>query len=175
MNKACCFSGHRDIPIENLPVIRNRIKRSILNFIDNGGRFFACGGAIGFDMVAAEEVLAIKEKYPYIQLVLLLPFPGYTSKWSEADKTRLETIKEQSIYKYIGQAYHKGIYFARDRELVSGSDTCICYLTKSEHSGTRYTVNYALNRRLWIVNTADDALWAGASGSGVPNLSIPFL
>ena len=172
MNKACCFSGHRDLPEDKLPVVRSRIKQGILNFIDNGGKFFACGGAIGFDMLAAEEVLAVKKNHPQIQLILILPFPDYTSKWPEAEKRRLETIMEQSIYKYTGKEYHKGIYFARDRELVNGSDTCICYLSKKEHSGTRYTVNYALDKGLWITNIADDAFWAGTTQIPDPTILL---
>ena len=161
MAKTCCFTGHRDVPKCELEKIRNRLEESIKKEIQSGTIFFACGGAVGFDMIAAEEVLKAKEEYPNIYLVLLLPFPGYTTKWKESDKVRLERILKQSIYRYVSNEYYKGVYFVRDRKLVEGSDTCICYLTKKEHSGTGYTVDKAMDKGLWVINIGNDVLWSG--------------
>ena len=156
--KACCFTGHRKLSSDTRE-IRRRIRICAENYINNGGRYFACGGAIGFDMVAAEEIIDLKEKYPHIHLILLLPFPGYEKKWSDFDKENILKLMKKSIYKYVKDKYTKDAYFLRDRKLVEGSDTCICYLSKSGHSGTRYTAEYAAKKGLWITNVADNALW----------------
>lgn len=56
----CCFSGHRTIPKEKLPQIKEAVERSIIELIERGVMFFGNGGALGFDQEAAEIVLRSK-------------------------------------------------------------------------------------------------------------------
>lgn len=77
---ACCFTGHRNLPESSIPILRKRLQFCIENYIRDGGKYFACSGAFGFDLLAAEEVLEAKRKYPQVQMVLLLPYPGYTKR-----------------------------------------------------------------------------------------------
>lgn len=156
---ACCFTGHRNLPESSIPILRKRLQFCIENYIRDGGRYFACGGAFGFDLLAAEEVLKAKQKYPQVQMILLLPYPGYTKYWKQEDQERFATVWPHCTYKYIADSYHKGVYFERDRKLVEGSDTCICYLTQTDSSGTGYTVEQAKKDSLWICNLADEQLW----------------
>lgn len=79
MAKACTFIGNRDLSLNEQWALRPRLQQAILNYLNAGGYFFACGGSYGFDLVAAEEVLNFKQYYPYIQMILLLPYPHYTS------------------------------------------------------------------------------------------------
>ena len=57
----CAFSGHRIIKITNelSQILRNRIIR----LIDEGTTVFINGGALGFDMFCAFEVLRLKKEY----------------------------------------------------------------------------------------------------------------
>ena len=90
--KACCFTGHRNLPESSISILRKRLQFCIENYIRDGGRYFACGGAFGFDLLAAEEVLKAKQKYPQVQMILLLPYPGYTKYWKQEDQ-RIPTTK----------------------------------------------------------------------------------
>ena len=51
-NQTCCFTGHRDIS-DPLGILKRKLKRTIVNLIDNGIIYFGNGGALGFDTLAA--------------------------------------------------------------------------------------------------------------------------
>ena len=52
--KTCCFTGHRIIKIT--PELVQRLRDTIVDVIRQGVTEFFDGGAIGFDMLAAETV-----------------------------------------------------------------------------------------------------------------------
>ena len=57
-DKICSFSGHRAIPPGAEPQLRLLLRRRIAALASEGCTGFLCGGAVGFDTLAAEEVLA---------------------------------------------------------------------------------------------------------------------
>ena len=64
MSKICAFFGHRNIP-ENLePRLRELVERAITQY---GITEFWNGGYGGFDDLAAEVVISLKAKYPHIR------------------------------------------------------------------------------------------------------------
>ena len=72
-SQTCCFTGHRVIPNSEIEQLTNRLSLEIINLIKRGYRYFGSGGALGFDMLAAEVVLSLKATYPHINLILVLP------------------------------------------------------------------------------------------------------
>ena len=68
--KTCCFTGHRIIKIT--PELVQRLRDAIVDVIGKGVMEFYNGGAIGFDMLAAETVIELKAEYPDIKLHMLL-------------------------------------------------------------------------------------------------------
>lgn len=100
--KTCCFTGHRCIPNESLDSLKRQLKREIEKLIQQGVIYFGAGGALGFDTLAAEAVLELKQQYPFIKLILVLPCPdrinigkrrtkGFIRK-SKAARTKLSTF-----------------------------------------------------------------------------------
>lgn len=152
--QTCCFTGHRKIPPEQYEEIIIRLKSEITAMIQQGVIYFGTGGALGFDTMAAQTVLALREQYPQIKLILVLPCKTQTRGWNEEDKATYENIKKAcDKYIYISDAYTYGCMYERNRHLVDCSSYCICYLTK--HSGgTAYTVEYAKKKGLTIMNLA---------------------
>ena len=71
--KCCCFTGHRKITEEQIPHICAEVDRIIIELVEKGVTVFYCGGAEGFDTLAAEAVLRAREKNPQIRLYLALP------------------------------------------------------------------------------------------------------
>ena len=57
-----------------------------------GTESFYCGGALGFDTIAARAVLAARDKYPFVRLVLALPCPQQDALWSRADRDEYRAI-----------------------------------------------------------------------------------
>lgn len=154
-NKTCCFTGHRELPTGlgrwKLSV---KLEKAIAEQIGKGIRFFGAGGARGFDTLAAQTVLKLKKKYPDIKLILVLPCLTQTRGWPAENIAEYERIKVQADkVVYTSQEYTKGCMHKRNRHLVDGSSVCICYLTK-EDGGTAYTVNYAKEHGLEVINLA---------------------
>lgn len=72
--KAAAFTGHRFIRSNDRQRLKLRLESEIAACYHSGIRYFLCGMAIGFDMLAAETLLAMKADYPDIQLTAVLPF-----------------------------------------------------------------------------------------------------
>lgn len=71
--KTCCFTGHREIPSGQRRRIFAKTEEAIEGLIKKGYLYFGAGGALGFDTIAAFAVLKLKERYPDIRLILVLP------------------------------------------------------------------------------------------------------
>ena len=152
--KTCCFTGHRKIPPEERAGITDRLERVIVSLYQQGIRAYEAGGALGFDALAARTVLHLRESYPGMKLVLVLPCLTQTRGWNPEDTAEYESIKAQADHVvYTAQQYTRGCMHRRNRYLVDNSGICVCYLTK-ERGGTAYTVNYAEKHKLEIINIA---------------------
>lgn len=150
-SRTCCFTGHREIPKEDYKKIKQKTENEIIKLIKSGVKYFGTGGARGFDTLAAKAVLEVKEKYPHIKLILVLPCADQTKGWRYEDKKEYELIKEQADkIKILSEEYYNGCMHDRNRHLANCSGFCICYLRKNT-GGTAYTVNYAIKNNLHII------------------------
>ena len=150
----CCFTGHRKIPKENIPLIKSILRAEIVKNIEDGYCFFEAGGALGFDTIAAQIVLELKETYPQIRLILVLPCVTQTKSWLKDDIDEYNRIKELADeVVYTSKEYSKGCMHKRNRYLVDHSTLCICYLTENK-GGTAYTVKYAESKGVSVINIA---------------------
>ena len=156
--RTACFSGHRFLPADKLPVIEESIRHSILTAYEAGYRVFLCGCAIGFDTLAALQILRLKKEYPDIALHLVIPCENQSDKWSAGQKsTYLYLQKSADHTDTLSKMYYPGCMQVRNRFMVDRSSLCICYLNQVK-GGTASTVRYALNRRLKIINLFDDSV-----------------
>ena len=99
---------------------------------------FEAGGALGFDTLAENIVLRIKEEFPHVRLVLALPCPQQANSWQPKDVALYENILNRSdYYFYVSQSYHRGCMQQRNRRLVDDSELCVAYCTQAT-GGTAY-------------------------------------
>lgn len=153
-DRTCCFTGHRRIPVEKVEEVKVKLKHTITIAIEEGYLYFGAGGALGFDTLAALNVLELKKEYPRIKLILVLPCVNQTRGWNKKDVEVYEYIKSKcDKYVYTSKEYTNGCMLKRNRHLVDNSSLCICYLTEDK-GGTAYTVNYAKQKDLKIINMA---------------------
>ena len=136
---SCFFTGHRtlknDFSIEELD-------GAIEQFIQKGATCFYNGMAQGFDLLAAERVLKMKEKYPEIKLIACIPFYGQERFMSEVDKQRyVQLLKKADEQRLISYQYTKYCYMKRNQYMVDESDYMIAYL-REKKGGTYNTVLY---------------------------------
>ena len=92
----CCFTGHRQIPKVEYPAVRARLTYAIRDLYEKGYRRFVAGGAIGFDTLAAEIVLALRRHYPDVSLILMLPCADQDARWSSEDKAIYQKQKSEA-------------------------------------------------------------------------------
>ena len=151
----CCFTGYRILPKNKLSDITVSLEEIIIKYINEGYRYFGAGGALGFDTLAAETVLKLKRKNPYIKLILVLPCFAQTKGWNKSDIDRYNHIKTQANKTvYTSKEYTSDCMLKRNRHLVNHSSLCICYLLRNS-GGTAYTVDYAIRNNLKIENIAE--------------------
>ena len=83
--KICCFTGHREIPLEKQAEIADRLERIIISLYQQGIRVYKAGGALGFDTLAARTVLRLRESCSNMKLILVLPCLTQTRGWKPED------------------------------------------------------------------------------------------
>lgn len=150
-NYSVCFTGHRIIPPEELDNVSVTLEKIIVELIKKGYIFYAAGGALGFDTLAAKTVLRLRESFTEVRLHLVLPCQTQTRGWNEQDIAIYENIKAAADnVTFTSREYTKGCMFKRNRHLVDISSICICYLRKKT-GGTAYTVKYAEEKALQII------------------------
>ena len=146
-----CFTGHRYIPVDEFENVLSELEKTVRELIQRGYLFFATGGALGFDTLAAQTILKLKDEFPKIELHLVLPCLTQTRNWKQEDIDIYEQIKTVAdVVTYTSYEYTRGCMFKRNRKLVEMSALCVCFLRKST-GGTSYTVKYARSKNLQII------------------------
>lgn len=150
--RACCFTGHRNILQEHNIPIQRVLTNVIFALASRGISTFYTGGARGFDTFAALSVISAKRIFPNIQLILALPYRDQARNWNDADIYKYELIKKLADKTlYISEKYQKGCYFKRNRYMVDHSCFCVSYLFKKT-GGTKYTVDYCKEKGIPVYN-----------------------
>jgi uncharacterized phage-like protein YoqJ len=156
--QTCCLTGHRIIPPGEELKIMVRAKNILLRLIrEKNVRYFGVGGAVGFDMLAAEYLLHLKaHKEHQLKVISVLPYPDWreTEDWTDELRKREEDILlacDKVVY--VRPQYEKSVFLLRDRKLVEGSAYCVSYCNRPR-TGTAYTVRYALDRGVKVFNAS---------------------
>ncbi len=158
---SCCFTGHRIIAFDDREKIEKDMRQVMEALIEGGVTRFICGGALGFDTLAALSVLKLKETFPHITLSLALPCRDQAARWTEKQRKLYEDILMKADHTdYMFDHYVQGCMQMRNRFMVDNADICIAYYT-GRPGGTRQTVNYAKEKsvRLIFVPTKEENPW----------------
>ena len=151
----CCFTGHRILPKNRIQTVKFQATEQIKKLIVQGTTYFMTGGAIGFDTIAAQQILNLRSEYNRIKLILAIPCEDQSSKWSDEDKYIYENIKKDAdIVIYTSKKYEKDCMLKRNRYMVSNSDCLIAAWDGRKVGGTYYTLNYAkkLNKQIILLD-----------------------
>lgn len=147
----CCFTGHRSIPACSIEQLQNSLDKTLCDLINQGTTKFICGGALGFDTLAAQAVIRQKQKNKVVFLTLALPCRDQSKRWSEMQKMVYNDIlawADEVIYLF--DHYVTGCMHARDKFMVDSADTVIAYY-RGKSGGTQYTFKYAEEQKKKII------------------------
>ncbi len=155
----CCFTGHRDISEAACPDIEERISFAVRRMLEKGVTCFCFGGAVGFDTLAAECVLRMRDEgLAAVSAVLIVPYDGYHEARDRSPQERaryLGLLPRFDAVLSTRPSPSRWMFWERDRDLVDRSAYCIAYLTRPD-SGTGYTVRYAEKKGLSVINIAGE-------------------
>lgn len=160
--QTCCLTGHRVIPPGEEKKIMVRARNILLRLIrEKNVRYFGVGGAVGFDMMAAEYLLDLKaHKEHQLKIISVLPYPAWreTEDWTDELRRREDAILHAcDKVVYVRPEFETGVFLLRDRKLVDGSAWCVSYCNRPR-TGTAYTVKYALDRGVKVFNASSFSL-----------------
>ena len=78
--------------------VRRRLREEILDLAQKGVDTFLTGGALGFDTLAAQEVLRMRAMgLPSLKLVLALPYMNQEAQWSQRDAAVYRTLLRHDL------------------------------------------------------------------------------
>ena len=154
--KSCCFTGHRDLWVDEEMDINELIKkidRAIWDLKEGGYYTFYVGGALGFDTLAAYRLINIRDYCPSwkMEVVLVMPCREQARSWGNADRENYEGLQEKvNEVICLQEKYTKGCMHVRNRYMVNHSSACVAYCRKGR-GGTAYTVKYAQEKGLEMI------------------------
>lgn len=146
---SCAFTGHRRLGVDFDP---ERLKKEIESCVSRGVELFYCGMAAGFDLYAAECVLELKRKFPFLRLAACIPCDGQEKYFSCEDKKRYVTILAACDEKILlADKYFKGCMQRRNAYMAERADALIAYCRK-EKGGAAYTLKCFLKKGKPVFN-----------------------
>jgi uncharacterized phage-like protein YoqJ len=143
--KACFFTGHRIMSAAEAVELDALVEQICLKlYKQNHVTHFICGGAIGFDTLAARVVLRLRKRYPSVKLHLYLPCTDQAKKWSLHDKEVWQEIYNAADERYfvLNDKYIPGCMQQRNRAMVDAAYFAVAFC-KNKRSGTYSTVKLA--------------------------------
>ena len=141
--KSCAFTGHRKIEERHKGRIEDLLLRAISFAYSEGCRTFITGGALGFDTLAAREVIRFRLSHPDARLLIVIPCKNQSESWSPSQISLYEyTLINADEVEYIADIYTDGCMKERNQRLADLSDMMIAYVNRP-YSGAAQTVRMA--------------------------------
>lgn len=154
-----CFTGHRSQKLpwgfnENDPrciKMRETTKQKIEKAIIDGYKYFISGMAIGFDMICAELVLELKEKYPEIKLIAALPCRNQDSVWRDQKlRTRYKELLKKADRVWCDSETYTNECMLRRNDYMLNNSSKVIALFDGKSGGTASTLKKARERGIEI-------------------------
>ena len=138
MKKTCFFIGHRDAPDTIYPALLAEVERHITEL---GVGEFIVGHYGRFDSLAARAVKELKDRYPEVELTLLLPY--HPSKRHIQKPEGFDSLFYPSGMEKVP---YRAAIVAANRYVVDHADYLISYAWQPG-SNARALVEYAKKSR----------------------------
>jgi len=153
IDKTCCSTGHRP---QKLPwgfnendnryiIAKKKTRNALLTAISKGYLYFISGMALGFDIMFAEVVLELKEEYPNIKLICIIPCEDQSNIWNKMQQARYHKILAQADYTHCLYKTYKentNCMIERNNYMLNISSLVIA-LFNGKNGGTKRTLDTA--------------------------------
>lgn len=146
-----CLTGHRpkslpwgyDETQDSCKRFKDICTKMFMGAINFGITTFLTGMAEGFDMIATELLLNLRDTSPHIKIVAVIPCLGQEKRWSTSQQNRYKNILTKVDKKIVLADYYTPTCMnERNMFMVKNADVCIaCWNGKP--SGTKNTILFA--------------------------------
>lgn len=143
MNRKCCFAGHSNSYLSD--ETENRLKELIEKLIvEDKVTEFWVGNYGNFDSLCAGTVRILKDKYPEIELILVIPYlTNDINEYKELYYKNYDTILVADIPEHTPKRF----WITKCNEyMVDKSDFIICYI-RHRWGGAAVTLEYAKRKK----------------------------
>lgn len=157
---SCCFTGHRPGKLpwryrEDDPrclALKRRMADAIEAAYQGGYRHFLCGMALGCDLYFCEAVLDLRSRLPGVTVEAAIPCPNQDGGWPPDQRARYRRLVGACDFEtLVSASYTPYCMQRRDRYMVDHASLLIAAFDGTP-GGTRYTIEYAMSRRISIVD-----------------------
>lgn len=152
MERSCCFTGHRP---HKLPFASGSIQMThmldwlsaeIERLIQSDCLVFYTGMAMGVDLWCAELVLTLKERYPDVRLIGVIPFAGQSLRWPVKEQALYQKVQRELSYSIVlSQDYTPDCMQRRNAFMVDNA-SCVLAVSCGTKGGTANTIAYGRKR-----------------------------
>lgn len=133
--------------------MRQQVRGKIRLLFSLGFRKFVSGMALGFDMLAAEEVIKLKEELKGVKLVAVVPYRGQSGRWAPYQRERYQRILNEVDEEIVlSEGYYNGCLLKRNDYMLAHASGIIAYYDGKPKGGTFYTCRKARLKGLDIIN-----------------------
>ena len=152
------FTGHRHMDASQRDNIKKRLLAAILEAYGKGFRNFISGFAIGFDLMAAEIVVSLKDQHPDISLIAAIPFRKQPCRFSDYLRRRYQILLGMADKVVVlSEDYYPRCFLERDVFMVKNSSLLIANYDGRRKGGTFYTIERAKEQSIPVVNVFDNS------------------
>lgn len=163
------FTGHRTYRDE----ARRQLASTLEVLYREGFRTFLSGMALGFDLAAAEAVVALRHAHSDVRLVAVVPFRGQAARFPAVQRRRYEAaLARADEVVVLAEEYHRGCYARRNDFLVDHAAVLVAWYDGSP-GGTRYTVERARARGREIVYLSPELPASASSAASAASVADP--
>ena len=160
---ACAFTGYHptkfsfgyDEEDEKCKRLKLVMAQQIGSLVESRISLFYTGMAQGIDQWGAEIVLAMKRKYPHVQLIAVLPCETQANRWSSAQRERyFNTLASCDDVITLNAHYKPQCMLECNRYIVDHAEYLLAVYDGNPKGDTAYTVRYARekNRQITVIH-----------------------
>lgn len=143
------FTGHRTYSGE----AAESLAEALRELYSEGYRIFLCGMAWGFDLAAAEAVVALQSEYDDVELVAVVPHATFGDMfWGEQKRLYDFVLSKAQSSVVLGQQEGDLAYIRRNDYLVDNASYVLAWWDGRPTGGTAYTVAKARREHLPVRN-----------------------
>lgn len=154
-SKIVAFTGHRSYR----GAADEQLRDVVAHLYERGARTFRVGMADGFDLHAAEVVIALREHHADIILEAYVPWPEFAARFDARERARYDAIiREASVVRYASFSYAPDVFHRRNDMLVDGATTLVAWY-EHRRGGTEYTLRRAKRLGCQVLNLCEVGLF----------------